>query len=101
MTKHDNKLASAELERLALLAAEMGETLRLVGKTLLYGYQYEPSSESESTSRALLAHHLGNVLYVIDLLCNSNDIDCADVREQSQRYARTIGTFLNHQGAAS
>jgi hypothetical protein len=100
MTKHINKLTAAEAERLALLAKEMGDVIQLVGNIFLNGYEHESCAESDSTNRDFLEHHLGNVEHVIERLCNSKDIDADDLHAQSERYARTIGTFLNHQGDA-
>lgn len=95
--KHFNKLSPAELERLALLAEEMGETQQIIGKILRHGYMsYHPQSPTVP-NRMLLENEVGHVLCAIQFLLNADDIDEVSVEDSKRHKSVRVHEYLHHQ----
>jgi hypothetical protein len=100
MTKHFNKLTPAEAERLALLVEEAGDVIHLTGAILRRGYESE-YHDPDLTLRELLEKKLGNLQHAIDRLCESKDVDPAEVKKCRDMRHKLMDLDLRHQGGAS
>lgn len=70
-----SNLSNAEIERLAVLSEECGETMQLVGKILRHGYEsYHPADITQTTNRTLLLGELNDIAFARRLLYFGRDI---------------------------
>ena len=96
--QHFNGLTPAEAERLALLMEEMAEAQQVIGKILRHGYEsYNPLDSSHKTNRYLLTKELGHVRHAIIRICDSGDIDRANLNTEMQKKSESIERWLHHQ----
>lgn len=91
-----NKLSPAQVERLALLAEEMGEAQCAVGKVLRHGYDSCWPPDVGPTNRELLEVELGHVLHAIGLLMGRG-VGAASVHDARDRKAREIAPWLHYE----
>lgn len=93
-----NKLTNAQLERLAYLSEELGETIQAVGKIIRHGYDHQhPDFESEETNRDDLEKELGHVTLAMFMLVNSGDL-CYEKIEMSTKIKKElIKKYLYYQ----
>ena len=97
-TKHINNLSFAELERLSLLMEEMGESLQIIGKIQRHGYESSnPLKSDAQTNKQLLEKELGDVLFAIDLLCKTKDLNRKNIMDNMNQKANTIFQWLHYQ----
>ena len=93
-----NELSDAQLERLAILAEEMGEALQCVGKVIRHGYEsYNPVINTGRTNRRELERELGNVYVAILMLTDAKDINLAGVLMDAKDKKLSIQRWLHHQ----
>lgn len=93
-----NDLTPAELERLSILAEEMGESLHIIGKILRHGMEsYNPISDDRRTNRELLEKELGHVKHAIDRLTESNDLNIDRILTHAEEKRVSIKRWLHHQ----
>lgn len=93
-----NSLSDAQLERLALLAEEMGEALQIVGKIQRHGYESKnPMEPSGLANASLLEIELGHVLHAIDLLCSKGDVSRILMEGARDDKERSVKRWLHHQ----
>ena len=93
-----NKLSDAELERLAILAEELGEAQQIVGKIIRHGYNSRNPLESDSlTNRSMLTIELGDIIFAINQLTDNYDIDGRMVGRRVLEKAEKIKPYLHHQ----
>jgi len=74
-TTHFNQLNPAEAERLAILAEECAEVIKVVGKILRHGYEsYDPTGKESGTNRSLLEKELGDIKAINKTMEESGDV---------------------------
>jgi NTP pyrophosphatase (non-canonical NTP hydrolase) len=96
--KSFNQLTPPELERLALLVEEMGESLQIIGKILRHGMDsYNPISDDRRTNRELLEKELGDVKHATDRLTEANDLDLSEILMNAEKKRISIRRWLHHQ----
>lgn len=94
-----NELNDAQLERLAILAEEMGETLQIIGKIMRHGYEsYNPVVDTGMTNRRELERELGDVYAAIGMLSDAQDVSAHGVGQRMIEKKRNIKKWLHHQG---
>jgi NTP pyrophosphatase (non-canonical NTP hydrolase) len=94
-----NDLTDAEAERLAILAEELGEAQQAVGKILRHGYNsYDPGDPHKVTNTSYLEKELGDVKYIISLMCKMGDVYDKEISYYARKKAKKIGQYLHHQG---
>jgi hypothetical protein len=81
-----NGLTQSELERLALLAEEMGECIQIAGKILRFGYG-ETAPQTNLPNRVLLEIEMGHVLHWAEEMMRHGDINRAVVEEAKKAKA--------------
>lgn len=95
-----NNLTPAQIERLAVLSEELGESIQEVGKILRHGYlTHNPYDSDKTTNKVNLEKEIGDILAILSLMDSSNDIDLL----QSYKYAdiksaklKSGEAFLHH-----
>ncbi len=96
--KSFNQLTPPELERLALLVEEMGESLQIIGKILRHGMNsYNPIGDDRRTNRELLEKELGDVKHATDRLTEANDLDLSEILMNAEKKRISIRRWLHHQ----
>ena len=99
MQQDENDLSPAQVERLALLAEEMGEAIQAIGKVLRHGLlNFHP--ESGVTNRASLEMELGDVLYAMELMESSGDVSTSALATWKEVKRESAAKWLHHQGEA-
>lgn len=104
MSDFTNNLTQAELERLAILAEEMGEALQIIGKIVRHGYEsYNPTlvqnqmdGVAKLTNRDMLEKELGDVSAAINLMNLGGDIERDAIQAHSISKMRNINKWLHH-----
>lgn len=93
-----NGLSPAEVERLALLAEEMGEAIQVVGKVLRHGYESHNQNDPErTTNRKLLMHELGDVRHSVDRMCDADDVSKQIIGVWAYLKGQRVKQYLHHQ----
>ena len=93
-----NGLSPAEVERLALLAEEMGEAIQVVGKVLRHGYEsHNPNDPERMTNRKLLMHELGDVRHSVDRMCDADDVSKQIIGVRAHLKGQRVKQYLHHQ----
>lgn len=87
-------LDHAQLERLAILAEELGEAQRAVGKILRHGYNSMWPKTNGFSNREILEKELGDVVFAIKFLSQHLDINDVHVVNHSKDKYKTIGQWL-------
>ncbi len=96
----NNRLSDAQLERLALLAEEMGEALHAIGKIIRHGYESVDSTlpaHKMISNRAMLQKELGDVRAAMILLCNANDLTKEVIHARADEKLISVRKWLHHQ----
>ena len=100
MGNFSNELTDAQVERLAVLAEELGEAQQVIGKILRHGYDSVnpllPENESP-TNREMLQHECGDIFEAILMLCRTKDISDAVVNQRQAEKHEKIKRWLHHQ----
>jgi NTP pyrophosphatase (non-canonical NTP hydrolase) len=91
-----NQLNPAEVERLALLAEEMGEAIQVIGKILRHGYE-STHPNGGLTNRALLEKEMGDVRAALVLMFGANDIDANRVGLAMHEKRERMRQYLHEQ----
>ena len=92
-----SRLSPAEIERLALLAEEMGEAIQVIGKILRHGYEsHHP--EGGPANRELLEKEIGDTLAATTMMFRSGDIRAGVVKEYESWKLERVKPYLHHQG---
>jgi len=91
-------VTTAEIERLAIMAEEMGEALQMIGKTLRHGYEsVNPDLPISPDNRTFLEKELGDVLFGIQFLASNGDIVMKNVEMRAIGKARQVKRYLHHE----
>ena len=94
-----NELSEAEIERLAVLAEELGEAQQCIGKILRHGYEsHNPVTQTGLTNRRELERECGDIYEAILMLCHAKDINEAGVNMRQAEKHEAIQRWLHHQG---
>ena len=98
MKKFSNELTDAEVERLAILAEEMGEAQQIIGKFLRHGYEsYNPVVDTGLTNRRMLEKELGHVQHAIERMSEARDVNDSGILDYSGAKRQSIEKWLHHQ----
>ena len=102
MKKFSNELTDAEVERLAILAEEMGEAQQIIGKILRHGYEsYNPVVDTGLTNRRMLEKELGHVQHAIERMSEARDVNDSGILDYSGAKRQSIEKWLHHQLSAA
>jgi NTP pyrophosphatase (non-canonical NTP hydrolase) len=93
---YNNQLLPAQLERLALLIEEMGETIQVVGKILRFGYN-EGHPARFTTNKSDLEKELGHVMSAVARLQSATEVDYETVVNHQVEKSISAKKFLRHQ----
>jgi len=91
-----NNLYDAEIERLALLAEEMGEAIQIIGKILRHGYE-STHPNGEDTNHTLLENELGHVRFAMIYMCEKGDLDKETIHKQADLKRENVKKYFHHQ----
>ncbi len=100
-----NRLSPAELERLAILGEELGESQQAIGKILRHGYEstnpdaITHENEYPERNRWALEKELGDVMYAIRSMCEARDLNASAIEQRATKKAEKIKKYLHHQPA--
>ena len=90
--------SKAEVERLAVLAEELGEACQAVGKVLRFGWDsYHPRLVERGSNREMLETELGHVLSAIRLLSTSGDVEIELIESAAERKTWSRERWLRNQ----
>jgi len=92
-----NRLTPPELERLAILAEELGEVSWMIGKILRFGYA-STHPDGGPDNRTLLEQELGDVMCAVRLMTNAGDVRSPNIQAFSELKEVKLGRYLKHQG---
>lgn len=90
-------MTKAQLEILAILSEECGEVIQAIGKIMRHGYDSSSPYDNSVTNRCSLTREIGDLLFVIGLICDSGDINENDVKRFTEEKAINIKQWLHHQ----
>lgn len=90
------QLTEAEIERLALLAEECGETIQVIGKILRHGYDSRWPLPDGDTNRTKLEREIGDIHVAIDLLYSNEDVNEERVDDAYTEKGLKINKWLHH-----
>ncbi len=95
-----NQLSPAQVERLALLAEEMGEAIQAIGKVLRHGLDnYHP--HGGPLNRTRLEFEMGDVLQALDMLVDAGDLSMPVILEHQAEKKAKVSKHLHHQEESS
>lgn len=98
MAEHFNNLTPAELERLAILVEECGETIQVIGKILRHGYEaYNPLIENAPTNREDLHKELGDVEAIKRRMFEADDLQQETIASLAAKKYKSMARWLHHQ----
>ena len=96
--KFSNDLTDAQLERLAILGEELGEAQQAIGKIIRHGYHsWNPLVVSVRTNKEELEKEVGDIIYALQMLTESGDLDDVTIQGYKGKKADKIKPFLHHQ----
>jgi NTP pyrophosphatase (non-canonical NTP hydrolase) len=99
MSSFSNDLTEAQIERLAILSEELGEVQQCIGKILRHGYfSSHPTVDTGGNNRYDLEIELGDVWAAISMLNEAQDIDGANMLNQSNKKRSERWRWTHHQG---
>jgi hypothetical protein len=91
-------LTAGEIERLALLVEEMGESLQATGKVLRHGWQsFSPFDTQQRTNRSALERELGDMRAAVNLMCDAGDLKQRNIGSYSAAKMARIFRWTHHQ----
>ena len=90
-------LTPAEIERLALLGEEMGETIQAIGKILRHGYESR-HPDGGPTNRSMLQKEIGDVRAAVSMLAQAGDISVVELWRHQETKEKNVRQYLHHQG---
>lgn len=101
MDRFSNKLSDAQVERLAILAEEIGEAQQIIGKILRHGYDsYNPLEpyRARLSNEKKLEHELGDIALAIELMVKNGDVSSIAMVQRVETKRESIKRWLHHQG---
>jgi NTP pyrophosphatase (non-canonical NTP hydrolase) len=99
MSKFSNQLSDAQVERLAILAEELGEAQQVIGKILRHGYESRNPLRDfdDTTNRQHLERECGDILLALEMLCVADDIKSSALVRRQEAKREFIKRWLHHQ----
>lgn len=95
--EHFNNLTPDRAERLAILSEELGEAIQIIGKIQRHGIaSRNPLVENSATNKERLEEELGDIYFIVRLMCRVGDISFAEIMRHSAVKHRTIQPWLHH-----
>jgi NTP pyrophosphatase (non-canonical NTP hydrolase) len=91
-----SRLSPAEIERLALLAEEMGEAIQVIGKILRHGYE-SCHPNGGPRNRELLEKELGDVRAAMMIMVKANDLCLDAIWAHEENKEKNVQRYLHHQ----
>lgn len=85
----------AEIERLAIMAEEMGEAIQIIGKILRHGYE-SCHPNGGPINRELLEMELGDVYFSMQFLWENEDISKEEVMNHANTKREGIKEYLHY-----
>lgn len=83
-------LQGAQIERLAWLMEELGETIQAIGKILRHGYESkDPDNPTHKGNKDDLEREMADVYAALTLLSNHGDINLMNVMSYSMTKSRS------------
>ena len=91
------EVTNAQLERLVILAEEAAEVQQMAMKTIRHGFDsYSPHDPSQISNTELLEREIGDLLFTIDLLIESGDINLHSIERFKLDKRSRIQRYLHH-----
>lgn len=91
-------MTEAQLERLAILAEELGEAQQAIGKIIRHGYEsFNPDKPDHPGNQYDLELELGQIIYITDLMCRAGDLDEETIVLKTHQRAYTLPRYTHHQ----
>ena len=102
MSKFSNQLSDAQIERLAILAEELGEAQQMIGKVLRHGYESqnplaELGTNAHDSNRFNLERELADIAHAIEMMIRGEDVSSARMTARVERKRESIKRWLHHQ----
>lgn len=94
--KSFNKLSAAQIERLAILAEECGETVQAAMKVIRRGYDRKHPRKPGPTNRGHLEDEIGNVLNAIEMMVEAGDVRSKKIKASLESKRERVKKFLYH-----
>lgn len=94
--KSFNKLTPAQIERLAILAEECGETVQAAMKVLRRGYDRKHPRKPGPTNRGHLEEEVGNILNAIEMLVEAGDLRPKKIKASLESKRERVKRYLYH-----
>lgn len=94
--KSFNKLTLAQIERLAILAEECGETVQAAMKVVRRGYDRKHPRKPGPTNRGHLEEEIGNVLNAIEMMVEAGDVRSKKIKASLESKRERVKKFLYH-----
>lgn len=95
MVEHFNKLTPAQLEALAILGEECGETMQVIGKIMRHGLESK-NPNTGYTNLDQLHREIGDILAILQILGDLDIVDAWTFNNSSREKLKRIGTNLHH-----
>lgn len=94
--KSFNKLSAAQIERLAILAEECGETVQAAMKVIRRGYDRKHPRKPGPTNRGHLEEEIGNVLNAVEMLVEAGDVRSTKIQASLESKRERVKKYLYH-----
>ena len=94
--KSFNKLSHAQIERLAILAEECGETIQAAMKIIRRGYDRKHPRTPGPTNRLHLEDEIGNVLNAVEMLVTAGDVRQNKIQASLESKRERVKKYLYH-----
>lgn len=94
--KSFNKLTHAQIERLAILAEECGETVQAAMKIIRRGYDRKHPRKPGPTNRGHLEDEIGNVLNAIEMMVEAGDVRPKKIKASLESKRERVKKYLYH-----
>lgn len=92
------QLTPAEVERLALLAEECGETVQAIGKILRHGlYSVNPDGNPNWQNYEQLEKEIGDIFASVSLLLNTNIVSASRIDNHRNVKLQKVQQYLHHK----
>ena len=91
-------LTPAQIERLAILSEELGETQQAIGKILRHGFfSANPLIENGPQNYESLERELGDIELAIEMLVEAGDLNASRIHARKYIKREKIKPYLHHQ----
>lgn len=99
MTTSFNKLSPAELERLAILAEEASEVIKVVNKIIRHGWDSthpDPTRYSGQNNRQRLENEIGDLQCILVRMMDDKDISLGEVFRHRDAKRKSAHLWMHH-----